>query len=416
MRRPGNRTSRALLRSVVTAATLLAPGCGPDHPPATVGRDGTPDDPATALVTDGEKAGEEIFRRENCDRCHTLFDRPPAGGRIELPPGPSVEILGSRVGPDLGLEGHRHGDEWHYAHLYAPGAVVPGSRMPPSRHLFRPVGGRPVPTCEAVDLVAYLQALGRARRDVWAERRRREPAIPAPPPLDTALTRRGEELYRRHCAACHGAGGDGKGEVAGFFSFPPRDFVTGRYRFKSTPMGRWPTDADLFRTITMGTGTGAAMPAFDWLGDADLWALVRVVKEFSPALRGSGLSAEARPSGQAADRRSGEHIAEGRRLWMSLGCPSCHGASGAGMTREEADADRADGAGVVVPRSGDLTHACFLRGGASEQAIERALLYGVGETMPSYADALTEGEGRALVSFILSLEDDLTSPRIPDRP
>ncbi len=367
-------------------------------------------------MTDGEKAGEAIFRRENCDRCHTLFDRPRPDGAIVPPLGPPVVILVSRVGPDLGLEGHRYGDEWHYAHLYAPGAVVSGSRMPPSRHLFRPVAGRPVPAREAVDLVAYLQALGRARRDVWAERRRRDPAIPAPPPVDTALTRRGEELYRRHCAACHGADGDGKGEVAGFFSFRPRDFVTGRYRFKSTPMGRWPTDADLFRTITMGSGIGAAMPAFDWLGDADRWALVHAVKEFSPALRGSGLSAEARPSGQGAGRRSGEDIAEGRRLWMSLGCPSCHGASGGGMTREQADADWEDGAAVVVPRSGDLTHACFLRGGASEQAIERALVNGVGEAMPSYVDALTESESRALVSFVLSLEDDLTSPRTPDRP
>ncbi len=395
----------------------LAWGCGDDRSRPAPSAAGGPD---TVLTSDSERSGEAIYRRENCARCHTLFDRPPAEEGPAPPRGGAGDDAGSRVGPDLGLEGHRRSDEWHYAHLYAPEAVVRGSRMPASRHLFRPQGGRPVPTPEAADLVAYLQALGRARRDVWAEMRRRDPDIPGPPVADRALLQRGTELYGRHCAACHGDAGDGRGEAAAFFSFPPRDFTAAQYRFRSTPLGQPPADADLYRTITTGTGTGSSMPAFDDLDGRDRWALLLAIKQFSPALRGLILEAQpsprrrrapgaARPGGNGAD-------AEGRRLWTALGCPSCHAETGAGLTREEARASWADGAGVPVPRSGNLTHACALRGGASPEAIERAIVFGVGASMPSYAEALRdEGALRALVDYVVSLSEPSTSQRTPGR-
>jgi len=297
--------------------------------------------------------------------------------------------------------------------------------MPPSRHLFRPENGRPAPTAEARDLVAYLQALGRARRDLWAEWRRRDQVIPSPPRVDADLLRRGDDLYRHHCASCHGQEGDGRGEAAPFFSLPPRDFVAGRYRFKSTPAGQPPEDADLYRSITLGTGLGSAMPAFYWLGEGDRWSLVLRVKEFSPALRGTGLSPPG-PAGPRDSESAASHPTqeEGRRLWDDLGCASCHGPSGAGMTRAEAGADWNDGGGVIVPRSGDLTHACALRGGASERAVERAVRFGVGEAMPAYADALSDrSKRRALVSFLMSLQggrrtepEGATSRRTPGPP
>jgi len=86
------------------------------------------------------------------------------------------------------------------------------------------------------------------------------------------------------------------------------------------------------------------------------------------------------------------------------------------MTRAEAGAEWTDGAGVIVEHSGDLTHACALRGGASERAIERAVTFGVGEAMPAYADALTDGvKRRALVSFLVALQS-ATSRRTPGPP
>ncbi|OLD64354.1 MAG: hypothetical protein AUI47_06470 [Acidobacteria bacterium 13_1_40CM_2_68_5] len=403
------------------AAAALVAGCRdrrPSSPAAAL--PGASDHPDTVLATDSERSGEAIYRRENCGRCHTLFDRPRADGGLDRPRAAVVDDTGSRVGPDLGLEGHRRSDDWHYAHLYAPDAVVRGSRMPASRHLFRPQGGLPVPTEEAADLVAYLQALGRARQDIWAEWRRREPDIPAPPAVDEVLLRRGIDLYGRRCSACHGEAGDGRGAIAAFFVFQPRDFTAAQFRFKSTPLGRPPADADLFRTITLGTGIGSAMPAFDDLDGRDRWALVLAIKQFSPTLRGRALEAAPRARQRLAEVAGGPGAegreTEGRRLWDGLGCATCHGQTGTGLSREEARASWVDGAGVRVPRSGNLTHACALRAGASPEAIERSIVFGVGAAMPSYADGLPEERSRrALVGYLVSLSKPPTSPRTPGR-
>ena len=355
----------------------------------------------TILATDAERSGESIYRRENCARCHTQFDRAPRDGRIVLPPSPVSEAAGleSRVGPDLGLEGHRHSDEWHYAHLYAPEMVVPGSRMPASRHLFRPAGGLPAPTREARDLVAYLQALGRGRRDVWAEWRGRDVQVPAPPPVDGTLAARGQDLYRRHCASCHGEAGDGRGGAAAFFSTAPRDLT-------AAPSARNPADADRYRTITLGSGTGAAMPSFYWLDERDRWALVLAVKRFSPDLRAAGLVPEAQAGAEvlpAGNYRPDEDPrVAGRTVWNDLGCAACHGNAGEG-----------------VPGSGPgLTHACAIRFGASPEALDRSIRRGAGTAMPSYAEALQEAHSRRLlVDYVMSLSAEATtSRRTPDRP
>jgi mono/diheme cytochrome c family protein len=267
--------------------------------------------------------------------------------------------------------------------------------------------------------VAYLQALGRGRRDVWAEWRSAEPEVPPPPAPDPSRLGRGAELYVRLCASCHGEAGDGRGAAAGLLSTRPRDFVAGHYRFKSTGAGEGAADADLYRSITLGSGTGAPMPSFYWLAPADRWALVARLKEFSPRLAGGGPSAGAgsgaagRAPAGGPDRRGGpapggdaSRLPEGRRLWDDLGCASCHGGAGEGMTREEAGAGWSDADGAPVPRTGSLRHACALRGGASPEAIARALLLGVGTAMPSYGEALVDPRARrALVAYVLSLQE-----------
>lgn len=43
---------------------------------------------------------------------------------------------------------------------------------------------------------------------------------------ETELTATGEELYRRHCAACHGVGGHGDGPLAATLRRPPSDLTT----------------------------------------------------------------------------------------------------------------------------------------------------------------------------------------------
>ncbi|MGH9748333.1 MAG: c-type cytochrome [Candidatus Polarisedimenticolia bacterium] len=402
---------------------ILPAGCRPGGRPAYGPRAVV----ATALLSDDERAGEAIFRRERCDRCHTLLDAPPEEGVARLPGGPPAGGWRSRVGPDLGLEGHRRSDDWHDAHLYAPGSVVRGTPMPPYRHLFDAREGVPRPTAEGRRLVAYLQALGRARRDVWAEWRSIEPAIPPPPAVDEDLMVRGEELYHRHCVACHGPAGDGRGEAASLLLFPPRDFTAALYRFRSTPTGTPPADADLYRAITLGGGLGAAMPHFDWLPPRDRWALVLRVKQFSPALRGGGLCASGgrvvvppAPPGRAGG--GARMVTRGRRMWDDLGCAACHGAAGEGMGAEESGASWTDAAGAPVPRATDLRDPCGYRGGASDAAIDRVLRWGTAGAMPAYEPPAGGGTWDPLIAFLRSLSpaappaaEAATSPGTPGR-
>lgn len=70
----------------------------------------------------------------------------------------------------------------------------------------------------------------------------------------------GENVYRENCAACHGTKGDGKGPEAARLATKPRNFISGIYKFRTTPSGSLPTDQDIFRTITRGVRTTSMLP------------------------------------------------------------------------------------------------------------------------------------------------------------
>jgi mono/diheme cytochrome c family protein len=93
-----------------------------------------------------------------------------------------------------------------------------------------------------------------------------------------------EGLYRQHCSHCHGVTGDGRGPTAEFLNPYPRDFRMGKFKFKSTPLGIPPTDADLEKTLVDGI-PGTAMPSFRVLlaGD-EIKSMVNYVKYL--AIRG----------------------------------------------------------------------------------------------------------------------------------
>lgn len=90
----------------------------------------------------------------------------------------------------------------------------------------------------------------------------------------------GRGLYRQHCAHCHGIAGNGAGPTALFLNPYPRDFRKGTFKFKSTPKGFKPTEADLRRTIIEGI-PGTAMPSFKLLDQGELEALIDYVKYLS---------------------------------------------------------------------------------------------------------------------------------------
>ena len=83
-------------------------------------------------------------------------------------------------------------------------------------------------------------------------------------------------LFRRQCANCHGESGDGNGPAAAYLVPKPRDYRRGIFKFSSTPYGAKPRRADLIRTVRHGA-KGTSMPAFPFLPDEDVEALVDYV-------------------------------------------------------------------------------------------------------------------------------------------
>jgi mono/diheme cytochrome c family protein len=83
-------------------------------------------------------------------------------------------------------------------------------------------------------------------------------------------------LFREHCVHCHGVTGDGLGPTSRFLNPYPRDFRLGKFKFKSTPIGKKPTRADLRRILAEGV-VGTSMPSFRLLSEEDQEALVDYV-------------------------------------------------------------------------------------------------------------------------------------------
>lgn len=91
--------------------------------------------PLTAL----EMEGRDIYIREGCYNCHSQMIRP---FRDEVERYGHYSVAGEsvwnhpfqwgskRTGPDIARVGGRYSDDWHYAHLIDPRAVVPESNMP----------------------------------------------------------------------------------------------------------------------------------------------------------------------------------------------------------------------------------------------------------------------------------------------
>ncbi len=99
-------------------------------------------------------------------------------------------------------------------------------------------------------------------------------------PFGSDATGKAHGLFRQHCVHCHGVTGDGKGPTAAFLNPYPRDYRRGVFKFKSTPNGSRPTQADLKRILVNGI-PGTSMPSFALLPDSEIEALVDYVTYLS---------------------------------------------------------------------------------------------------------------------------------------
>lgn len=187
-------------------------------------------------------------------------------------------------------------------------------------------------------------------------------------PSSPELLALGRKTYETRCSACHGQSGTGDGAAAPYLLTKPRDFSKAQFKLRSTM--DFPTDEDLFRTITVGF-PAYAMPEFGYLGEEERWGLVYYIKHLGrDAFRRVGesqmieerlgLDPEAISPDEEAEhgkklteiRELAAEIAEyrfeseepareidpvgvspttlelGRKAYVKLGCVKCHGETG----------------------------------------------------------------------------------------
>jgi mono/diheme cytochrome c family protein len=225
---------------------------------------------------------------------------------------------------------------------------------------------------------------------------------------------RGPELFRKHCASCHGETGMGDGPIA-WLVFPrPRNFARSEFRLITTD-NRVPTDDDLLRVITNGM-PGSAMPPHDRLPEADRRLLAKTVRDLwrtglrakyqAEGVEGSELDdfvGQDTAPGNAIDlagerEPTDEDLARGRILYLQ-NCAPCHGRDGRG----DADRKLVDSLGDPAPAR-DFTKGIF-KGGASVRDLFTRLRAGMkGSAMPTYGeDALPREDAWAVAHYVRSL-------------
>jgi len=352
--------------------------------------------PAQPLALSASEArGRAVYAREGCAYCHTqqirylerdvrrfgaatlawetIFDYPQLWGT-------------RRIGPDLSREAGARSSDWQLAHLYAPHNLVRDSVMPAYPWLFNGAPDRPRQA--ALDLLAYLETLGRDRmlagpegeaharaacncsgdemrfafgglelnaNPATARRSREHPKLDSP-----KYPERGQELYRQYCATCHGVRGQGDGPGAAGLHPHPANFSENQYSVDGVSAALW------------DGVTGTAMPAWRDLSVDDLSAVGHVVRGFYAAQQEPTLPMDVLELGSQV---YGAH------------CAQCHGVNGAGD-------GSAAGQFPIAP-------ANFQTQRPSIAASLRALRNGVGGTpMAPWSSQLSEAELSAVAYFV----------------
>jgi cytochrome c oxidase cbb3-type subunit I/II len=343
---------------------------------------------AQLVLTAQERHGQEIYGRDGCAYCHTeqvrftpadewRFGHPTQAWETQ---GEFPQMWGTRrIGPDLARESGKRPVDWQLAHLYNPRYVVPDSMMPGYRWLFR--GDANKPSQDALDVVAYLNTLGRPA--LQAETTHAGTAslidarfIASPPQLTNDLEE-GRAVYMANCSGCHGA--DGRANTPGGRSLRPVAFNLAGFRLP--PSTVW-------QALQHGV-PGTAMPAWNELPGAEFKAVADYVLSMSstPELRAD----EQRASTQTL-------LLAGQRVFDTH-CVRCHGETGGGDGPE---------AGRYLPRPANFHEIQLSYPGAA-----RVIHDGVpGSGMPAWP-LLTPAETQAVTYFMRSFYQ---GPALPAQP
>jgi len=229
------------------------------------------------------------------------------------------------------------------------------------------------------------------------------------------------QLYQRHCAACHGERGDGRGPAARYVFPKPRNFRAGTFKLVSTVNGV-ASQEDLMGVLLRGV-PGSAMQSWKSFSEAERLGLVRLVSQFAAdGVRQTLLSQldEVDPSAEALQRivrqrlRPGPllpvpeppeldgdaqraALQAGRRLYLKQNCQACRGDDGRGVLT----LDLVDDNGWQV-WSRDLVYDP-MKGGDDFAALFRRVFLGMpGSPMPGSPN-LSDRETTDLVRYVQSL-------------
>lgn len=265
--------------------------------------------------------------------------------------------------------------------------------------------------------------------------------------VDVRELRHGATVFQQRCVGCHGETGDGAGPAAVNLDPKPRDYRQGKFKFISTARGAKPRRSDLERIIRRGA-KGTSMPAFSFMSDEDMEAVINYVmalsyrgelelaliaysKEeldeagsFEPAYIAETVTAIDANWNNAADnlvtpktvmpKRTPETVAAGAKVFLSNNCVQCHGKDGRG--------GRNLGTGQQIPKddwghiayAADLTSG-MLHGGRRPIDLYRRIDVGInGSPMPGFAETFKDDPDKIwhLVHFVLHVSEGGEIPKV----
>lgn len=222
------------------------------------------------------------------------------------------------------------------------------------------------------------------------------------PPGDA---KNGKVVYEKRCVWCHNWDGNGEGPAAYSLRPSPRDFTKGKYKIRTTPSGKLPTDRNLFDAISNGLN-GTAMPA--WRGiisDQEISDVAQYLKTFTKKFARWAKKGKPLPEITIGPEipSTPESIEKGKEIYLKLECWKCHGksgkASGPSMPGLQDD-------WKFPIRPANFTKPWNLRGGTNRKAIYARFNTGLmGTPMPSFADQLDNDKSWHLVNYIESLAE-----------